>query len=95
MDESNFKTIGEVLTKEPIFQKLNEAIKNEEIKVNFEKIFPGLSEHIEVVKTEKSVLFLKVHNSVFRNDVKANEELYINKINTFFKEERIKKIKLS
>ena len=62
---------------------------------SFLEIFPDLVKVAKALKVDKKTLFLKVENSVWRSELKFSESVIIEKINTFFKEERIKYIKFS
>ncbi len=46
-------------------------------------------------KVEKKVLYMKVENAAWRNELKFKEELIIRKVNKFFNDERIKWIKFT
>ena len=46
------------------------------------------------VKIEKKVLYIKAQNAAWRSELKFNQETIIEKINSFYKEEIIKAIRL-
>lgn len=88
-----FLSIGEIINKEPQLRGLKNLIKDNDVSAEFLKIFPDLKKIVEVIKTEKKVLFLRVEIPAWRNELKFKEKLIIEKINSSFNEERIKYIK--
>ena len=59
----------------------------------FYTIFPGMEGTVIPVKVEKYTLFLRVDNPAWRNELKFHDTELIEKINAYFKEERITTIK--
>lgn len=88
-----FKKFGEVFYSDPAFENIRKTIKNAEITERFHEIFPGLEEHVAVTKFRNGVLSLYVDNSVLKHELKSNDQLMINRINTWFKEEVVTEIK--
>ena len=89
----SFKNINEILAGEKEFEKFRKAINTYEVIERFSEIFPELAKIIVPVKIVKSVLFLRVDNSVWRSELNFRKELLIKKINIFFKKEIVKSIK--
>ena len=90
---SSFKSISEVIEKEKDFTSLRESMKNYDVASEFEKIFPELTLIAEAIKVEKKTLFLKVENSVWKNELNFQKNLIAEKINKHFRTEVIKSIK--
>lgn len=88
-----FKSIKEIINYEPGLSGLRTDINNSETLSEFRNIFPELSNVVKPIKIEKKTLFLKVENSVWRSELNLQSKSLIEKINDFFKEERIKSIK--
>jgi hypothetical protein len=96
-----FSSFEDIINNEPGLEKIRRIIKEYDVIEKFFEIFPGLKKIAVPVKTEKKVLFIKVENPAWRNELKFKEKTIIEKINTFFtendkssEEEIIKKIKL-
>jgi hypothetical protein len=70
-------------------------MKDIEVLDSFNELFPDLKKVVRVSKVEKKTIFLKVENSVWRSELKFRESIIIEKINSFFGEERIKHVKFS
>ena len=89
-----FLSISEIISKEPGFAKLRKVIKQHDVIIGFHKIFPDLKKIAMPAKIEKKILYLKVQNAAWRSELKFNQQTIIEKINTFYKEEIIKAIRL-
>lgn len=92
---SGFIKISDIINTRSEFDGLKKKLKETEVVDGFLEIFPDLGKVAKALKVEKKTLFLKVENSVWRNELKFSESVIIEKINMFFKEERIKFIKFS
>jgi hypothetical protein len=93
--DNGFVKLSDIINTKPEFEGLRKRIKETEVVENFLEIFPDLGKVAKALKVDKKTLFLKVENSVWRSELKFSESLIVEKINTFFKEERIKFIKFS
>ncbi len=93
--DNGFLKLSDIIDSQPEFEGLRKRIKETEVVENFFEIFPDLGKVAKAVKVDKKTLFLKVENSVWRSELKFSESIIVEKINTFFKEERIKFIKFS
>lgn len=90
-----FRSIKEVFNNEPALSKIREVLNSSDVVKDFEKIFPELKQIVRPAKAEKKILTLKVENAAWRNELKFKENEIIEKINSFYGEERINKIKFS
>lgn len=88
-----FRSLEDIFENEPGLDKLRSTVKQYDVVSDFGKIFPDLAKIAQAVKTEKKVLFLRVENSVWRNELRFMEKIIIEKVNKFFKEDRIKGVK--
>jgi hypothetical protein len=89
-----FISISEIISKEPSLEKLRKVIKQYDVITGFHKIFPDLKNVAIPIKITKKVLYIKVQNAAWRSELKFNQQTIIEKINTFYKEEIIKAIRL-
>ena len=90
---SGFKSLKEVFKREKTFSGLREVVEASDVVVHFNEMFPNLEKVAIPISCEKKVLKLKVENAAWRNELKFMEAELIDKINTFFKEQRINKIR--
>jgi hypothetical protein len=88
-----FVSIKEAFDTSPGLAKTRDAIKEIEVTEKFFSIFPEMKKVIVLVNVIKKVLLLKVESSVLRSELKLNESVMIDKINKYFKDERIKSIR--
>ena len=91
----DFISLADAFNKEPVFEGLRKKLKESDIVVDFYKIFPDLEKIAKPVKVEKCVLFLSVQNAAWRSELKFKEKVIADKINEFYKEERIKSLRFS
>ena len=88
-----FKSLADILNKDSEFAGLRKIIGESDVVAEFNKVFPDLEKIAKAVKVEKKTLFLKVENAAWRSELKFKEETIIEKINKFFKDNRINKIR--
>jgi hypothetical protein len=88
-----FLKLSDIINNEPGLKGFKNTIKDIEVFDSFNELFPDLKKIAKVSKFERKTLFLKVENSVWRSELKFRESVIIEKINSFFGEERIKHIK--
>ena len=93
--DKGFVKLSDVINTKSEFEGLRKKIKEAEVVDGFLEIFPDLAKVAKALKVDKKILFLKVENSVWRSELKFSENIIVEKINTYFKEERIKFIKFS
>ena len=88
-----FKSLADIFNKNPEFAGLRKIMGESDVVAEFYKVFPDLEKIAKAVKVDKKTLFLKVENAAWRNELKFKEETIIEKVNTYFKEKRIYKIR--
>jgi hypothetical protein len=89
----SFHSLSQIIAEDSKFKRVRELIWNDEIMSKFFLIFPDLKNHVQPDKVAKSTLYVKVENSVMRSELKFHDAEMIAKINAFFNEERIKKVR--
>jgi hypothetical protein len=88
-----FISILDALNTNPELRRVKQIIQSSDVVVRFSEIFPELEKIAAAVKVDRKILFIKVENSVWRNELKFMEQRMVEKINDFFKGQRIKSIK--
>ncbi|NLT50947.1 MAG: DUF721 domain-containing protein [Ignavibacteria bacterium] len=91
----NFKSVSDVINQSEEFKNVIGFIKDYELIENFGNIFPELKKVAVPVKIIKGLLYLRVENSVWRNELKIRQELIISRINIAFNREMVKGIKFT
>jgi len=91
--DKDFVKLSEIINTKPEFEGLKKRLKETEVVFRFLEIFPDLGKVAKALKVDKKTLFLKVENSVWRSELKFSESDIVEKINSFFKEERIRYLK--
>jgi hypothetical protein len=92
---NGFKSIKDVFNTDPALKDLKNYVYENYVVSDFEKIFPEFFKVASAKTVYKKTLTLKVENAAWRNELKFKENEIIEKINSFYKEERIVKIKFS
>ncbi|MCE1190095.1 MAG: DUF721 domain-containing protein [Ignavibacteria bacterium] len=92
MNES-YRRLGSILQVDPEWRKLREMVSSQEVVDKFFEICPQFIGHVVPIKMQKQVLTLAVENAVLRSEIKFHEQELIQKINEFFNDQRIDKIK--
>jgi len=90
-----FRSLKDVFSKEPGLYKVRSVVKSSDVVIDFHKIFPDLKKIVVPQKVDKMFLKLKVENAAWRSELKFKEREIVDKINAFYKEERIKGIKFT
>lgn len=90
-----FRSIKDILNKEPGLKKIQEIITQNDVVNDFNLIFPELKKIVKALKVYRGCLTLKAENPAWRSELKFKESEIIEKINTFYNEQRINKIKFS
>jgi hypothetical protein len=90
-----FKSIKDVFNSDPALKKIRAVINENEVVNDFEKIFPEFNKVAKAKTVQYSTLTLKVENAAWRNELKFKEKEIIEKINSYYGQERINKIKFS
>ncbi len=88
-------SLSDIIAKEPMLKKVHELLLNGEVIEKFYEIFPGLVGIATPAKFEKKVLYITVDYSVLKGELKFHDAEIVEKINGFFNEERVKKIRFS
>jgi hypothetical protein len=88
-----FKSLREVYRSEPQLRNVRRIVKSSEVVLDFYKIFPDLEKIAKPQKVDKMFLKIKVENAVWRSELKFKEQEIVKKINKYYNEERIKRIK--
>ncbi len=88
-----YKSLGDIIGKEAAFDRLRKAVKKSDVVDRFGDILPDLVKVAKPVKVEKKTLFLRVENSVWRSELNFRQAIIIAKINNYFNEKIISKIK--
>lgn len=91
----DFKSIREIFNANPELKKIKEIINQNDVINDFELIFPDFKKIVKPIRVENGTLTLKVENAAWRTELKFKETEIIEKINSFYKEKRISKIKFS
>ena len=89
----DFRSLAEIFENDPELGNVRRTVKQYDLVDDFTKIFPDLVKVAKAVKTEKMMLFLRVENSVWRSELRFMEKIIVEKVNTYFKEERIRGVK--
>jgi hypothetical protein len=90
---NGFMSLSEVFNNDPALARVRNIVKESDVTIEFGKIFPDLEKVAEVVKVEKMVLILKVENPAWRNELRFKENIIVEKINKYFNELRINRVK--
>ena len=91
----NIVSLKDVFENDPKLANVRKVVKQSEVVEKFYEIFPDLVKTVIPKKVDKKILFLNVENPALRNELKFNEELLVEKINSFFKEERVNSIRFN
>jgi hypothetical protein len=91
----SFKKLGEVLLKDKAFSKFRASVKENEVVLEFENIFPDLSKTVKANNVNKGILFLIVENSVLRSELYLQKSLIIEKVNKYFNQKVIVDVKFT
>ncbi len=87
------KVLAEIFEGDPGLAAVRKTVKQSDVVLEFYKIFPEMKKVVKPVKVDKKLLFISVENSILRSELKFSENLFVSKVNNYFKEERIKGIR--
>jgi hypothetical protein len=90
-----FKSLSDVISKDAAFSKFRHSVKENNVVVEFENIFPKLSKTVTASNVNKGILYLIVDNSVLKNEIYINKNLMIEKINNHFSQQLIVDVKFT
>ncbi len=89
---SDFKQIGEIFN-DDAFEKVREVVSQTEVVEKFVEIFPEFKKIAKAKKVRNGILFLRVENSVWRNELHLNKAIMIERINKYVNKKVINNIK--
>ena len=92
---NGFKSIKDVFNNDPALKKIRSIVNENDVVNEFEKIFPELIKVVKAKNVQSKTVTLKVENAAWRSELKFKEKEIIEKINSFYGEERITRIKFS
>lgn len=87
-----FKSLKEIFDTNQGLKKIKNIIVENDVVNDFEIIFPELKKVVKAKKCQNSILTIKVENAAWRSELKFKEKEIIEKINSYYREERINKI---
>lgn len=90
-----FKSIKDIFYSDPGLNKIRAIVYENDVVNDFALIFPDFVKIAQAVKAQNKTLTLKVENAAWRNELKFKEKEILDKINSFYGEERVNKIKFS
>jgi len=90
---NGFMSLSEIFNTDPALARVRNIVKESDVTIEFNKVFPDLEKVAIAVKVEKMVLILRVENAAWRNELKFKENIIVDKINNYFKETRINRVK--
>lgn len=91
----SFKSLKEIIESTPELKNIKQLVEDGDVVNDFNKIFPELSSLVKAIKCAKQTLTLKSDNPTVRNELKFREKEIIDKINSFYKQEKVIRIKFS
>ena len=92
---NTFKKLGDVLSKDEAFTNFRASVKESEVVIEFNNIFPELSKTVQANNVNKKTLYLIVENSVLRSELFLKKSLMIEKINNYFNQKIIVDVKFT
>lgn len=92
---SDFKSLEEILNSSPELLHIKKLVDEHNVEKDFFVIFPELKSLIKSVKFTKSSLKLSIEIPSLRNELKFRESEIIEKINNFYKTDKVKRIQFS
>jgi len=90
-----FKSIKDIFNSDPALKNIRLVINENDVVNDFALIFPDFVKVAKAIKVQNKTLTLKVDNAAWRNELKFKEKEILEKIKTYYGEERINKIKFS
>jgi len=90
---NGFMSLSDVFNNDPALAMVRKIVKESDVALDFAKIFPDLEKVAVAVKVENKVLILRVEISAWRNELKFKENVMVEKINSYFKETRINRVR--
>jgi hypothetical protein len=90
---NKFMSLSEIFNSDPALARVRNIVKESDVTIEFNKVFPDLEKVAEALRVEKMVLILKVENPTWRNELRFKENIIVEKINKYFNETRINRVK--
>ena len=84
--------VSDIFNKKKYSNKLNEVRLHNII---IEIFGPSLSDYLNIIEYRDNTLFVKIDSLELKNELMSNKDLFINKINSYLKDEVIKSIEIS
>lgn len=91
----DIKSLSEILSSEREFSNFRKSIKENDIVIMFNDIFPEFTKVVKPSNVHKKILYLTVENSVLRNELHLRKKQMIEKINKHFNQQIINDIKFT
>lgn len=92
---SDFKSLEEALNSSPELIHIKKLVDEHNVEKDFFLIFPELKPLIKSVKFTKNVLKMSIEIPSLRNELKFRETEIIEKINNFYKSDKVRRIQFS
>jgi hypothetical protein len=90
-----FKSIKQVFNTNPGLKNIRTVVVENDVINDFPNIFPDIIKVAKAIKVHNKVLTLKVENAAWRSELKFKEKEILEKIKSYYGEERINKINFS
>lgn len=90
-----FRSIKEIIKSEPALKHIQNMVDDKTVMDNFQILFSEWKAVAKAVKFSKGTLTLRVENPAWRSELKLKEQQIMDKINSFYKEEKVNKIRFS
>lgn len=90
-----FKSIKDIFNSDPGLKNIRSIVSENDVVNDFTLIFPDFAKVAQAIKVQNKILTLKVENAAWRNELKFKEKEILDKIKSFYGEERLNKIKFS
>lgn len=90
-----FKSLTDILRNDNAFKNFRKSVSQQDVVNDFHKIFPDLEKTVKANNVHKGILYLKVENSVLRNEINLNKSVVIEKVNKYFNQTIINDIKFT
>lgn len=92
---NDFKSLEDVINSSPELVHIKKLIDDHSVEKDFFLIFPELKNLIKSVKFNKNSLKICVEIPSLRTELKFRESEIIEKINSFYKSDKVKRIQFS
>lgn len=92
---NDFKSLEEVFNNSPELMHLKKLVEEHNVEGDFFTIFPELKTLVKSVKFSKHTLKMYVEIPSLRSELKFRETEIIQKINNFYKSDKVKRIQFS